>query len=80
MNDIKKIAPALERLRRYASDKHDVQLIPTYDLQKMLQSHDALAAALRSCEELLQSRFATPDTQEGRLAVALVNKIREVLP
>ena len=42
-------------------------------------TRDALVAALRECESLLQSRFAIPDTQEGRMAVAMVNKIRTVL-
>lgn len=38
-----------------------------------------LAAALRDCESLLHSRFSSPGTQEGRLAVAMVNRIRGLL-
>ena len=74
MNDTTKIAPAIERLRGYASDKQDVQIIPTYDLQKWLQSYDALVAALRQAWNAAEGMRHTPDAEIAKAWGQLADK------
>lgn len=45
----------------------------------LLDENDRLREALKHAEEIINAHFATPTTQEGRIATVLMNQIRTSL-